>query len=111
VARVGETLAHTVVVRNCTPLVQTLSLVVESDVFAFTGDKFTTFRLLPGASRAIDHCLIPLRAGRHALPSVQLTSLRHNRDLNVTRQKRLVFVEQALLGDRVRIEPQAPESE
>jgi hypothetical protein len=107
VARVGETLPHTVLVRNCTALIQTFSLVVDSDVFAFAGDKFTTFQLLPGASRAIDHCLIPLRAGRHALPSVQLTSVRHNRDLNVTRQKRLVFVEQAKLGDRVRIEPQA----
>jgi hypothetical protein len=69
------------------------------------GDKFTSFRLLPGASRAIDHALIPLRAGRHALPNVQLTSQRHNRDISVTKQKRLIFVEQARSRERIRIEP------
>jgi hypothetical protein len=105
VARVGEVLPHTVLVRNCTTLIQTFSLVVESDVFAFAGDKFTSFRLLPGASRAIDHALIPLRAGRHALPNVQLTSQRQNRDISVTKQKRLIFVEQARSRERIRIEP------
>jgi hypothetical protein len=74
-------------------------------LFVFIGDKSATIDLLPSETRAIEHCFVPLKPGRHALPHVQLTSQRDKRELLASSSKRYVFVLPATPPPQLRVAP------
>lgn len=48
---------------------------------------------------------MPLRAGRHALPQVQLTALRDKRELAACKAKRYVWIAPGAALARLRVTP------
>jgi len=64
-----------------------------SDVFLISGDRQTNFSIHPHSSYVIRHNLLPMVAGNHLRPHVQIISKRFNKELPQTRfDERFIFV-------------------
>ena len=84
----------TVTIHNYTGYLQELVLTVkEAEAFALAGMRISAFRIPPGRDMRLRATLVPLVAGRHALPHFHLLSKRFDKELPQTKLKRFVYVQ------------------
>ena len=83
-----------ITIHNHTNFLQEFALTVkDSDVFLFSGMRLSAFRVPPNKDLRLRFTLLPLVAGRHALPHFHVLSKRYDKELPQTKLKRFVYVQ------------------
>ena len=92
-AQVGEPFDLCISIENQTNFLQPFLLTISpNDFFVFSCDKQANFDILPKSTKEIKATLIPLSAGRTALPQFKLFSKRYDQELSQTKQIVFLFV-------------------